>query len=506
MFRKWIKQKQKKHYETREKTIDKILDKANQSSDFVTFSPVKTNDFLLISYYKTQIDMDLFNRFVLDHLKEKLSTIKVLSDLKDIIPLDKIQITNDGEELEKGLLLGAAVIYLRNNPHECALIGLEDPRLGKRETNDTENEFIVVGPKIGFIEDISTNLHLLRSQLVTTDLIFEEFKVGSRSKTRVVVAHLAGVTSPQYVQTAKQRIKDLDIDALFDNAQLEELISDNSTSPFPLFITTERVDRTMFSLLRGYVVIFCDNSCYALIGPAALMDFFRTPEDYYLPWVVASFFRIIRIFGMLFSIFVTSFYVAILTFHFEVVSKDLLGPIIYSRANVPFPPVIEVLFLELTIELLREAGGRLPTKIGQTLGIVGGIVIGQATVEAALTSNILLIFVALAALSSFTTPIFKMSNTVRLIRYPFILLAALWGGLGIYVGIIFLVGHLLRLKSLGTPYLLPLFPYRRGGFSSTFIRVNTEKSPNRPLALRLLSRKKFEPASDQNPKEGLNSE
>ena len=187
------------------------------------------------------------------------------------------------------------------------------------------------------------------------------------------------------------------------------------------------------------------------------MEFFLNPEDFYLPSIIASFFKLIRIFGMLFSVFATSFYVAILTYHFEVIPKDLLGPIIFSRANVPFPPVIEVLFLEVTIDLLREAGARLPTKIGQTLGIVGAIVIGQATVEAALTSNILLIIVALAALSSFTTPIYKMSNAVRILRYPFILLAAIWGGFGIYVGVLFLTAHLARLKSLGVPYLASLF-------------------------------------------------
>jgi spore germination protein KA len=209
---------------------------------------------------------------------------------------------------------------------------------------------------------------------------------------------------------------------------------------------------------------------------------------------------------MLFSIFASAFYIAILTFHFEVVPKDLLGPIIYSRANVPFPPVVEVLFLEVTIDLLREAGSRLPTKIGQTLGIVGGIVIGQATVEAALTSNILLIIVALAALSSFTTPIYKMSNAIRLLRYPFILLAAIWGGLGIYVGLILLITHLSRLKSLGVPYLLPLYPYRIGGLAGAFLRPNYINYNTRPWYLRPLSLKRFNSTSDKDPEEGLNTE
>ena len=277
-------------------------------------------------------------------------------------------------------------------------------------------------------------------------------------------------------------------------------------SPFPTYITTERVDRAVGALIQGQVVLISDKSSYAIIGPATLMEFFSNPEDFYLSFIVASFFKMIRIFGMLFSVFATAFYVAILTFHFEVIPKDLLGPIIFSRANVPFPPVIEVLFLEVTIDLLREAGARLPTKIGQTLGIVGAIVIGQATVEAALTSTILLIIVALAALSSFTTPIYKMSNTIRLLRYPFILLAAIWGGFGIYLGLLLLIGHLARLKSFGVPYLLPLFPYRSGGAAGSFLGPNFFRYDKRPWYLRPLSLKKYSPASDKDPKEGLNSE
>ncbi|MCH6267345.1 spore germination protein [Neobacillus citreus] len=494
------------HYETQEKTISEVLDKANQSSDFSTISSPSKDDFIIVSYYSTLIDYNLLHRSLLQKIKENSTVITTLSDLKRIIPLENFLITRDAKEIEKGLFKGAALVYLRNDNREYALISLENSRLGMRETNEGENEFSVIGPKVGFIEDLTTNLHLLRSHLVTSDLIFEEFEVGTRSKTKVVVAHLAGVTNPQYVQTVKQRIQNLDIEVIYDNTQLEQLISDHSSTIFPLYLTTERVDRTVGTLISGSIAILSDKSCYAITGPTTLMNFFATPEDYYLPWVVATFFRLIRIIGILFSIFVTPFYVAILTFHFEVVPKDLLGPIIFSRANVPFPPVVEVLFLEIVIELLREAGARLPTKIGQTLGIVGGIVIGQATVEAALTSNILLILVALAALSSFTTPIYKMSNAVRLLRYPFILLAAIWGGLGIYVGIVFLIGHLLRLKSFGVPYMLPLFPYREGGFSTSFTRLNFIHQKKLSPYLRPLSRTSFNPADNKDTEDGLNSE
>lgn len=506
MFNKRWKFNRRKSYETEEYTIREVFEKVRKSSDFSSISPIEKDNFLQISFYSSLIDMDVFQQSFLPYLKEHFSKINKLTDLKTFIPIEGIKITTDGHEVETGLHNGAAVIQLSNQLHECALISFENNRFGKRETNETENEFSVIGPKVGFIEDISTNLHLLRTHLVSSDLIFKEFEVGTRSKTKVVVAHIEGVTNPQYVETVSQRIQDLDIDVVYDNTQLEQLISDNTNTPFPLYITTERVDRTINALVQGQIAILSDKSCYVVTGPSTLMDFFSSPEDYYLPWVVGSFFRLIRIVGMLFSIFSSAFYVAILTYHFEVVPKDLLGPIIFSRANVPFPPVLEVLFLEFTIEGLREAGARLPTKIGQTLGIVGGIVVGQATVEAALTSNILLIIVALGALASFTTPIYKMSNAVRLLRYPFILLAAIWGGFGIYVGVIFLIGHLMRLKSLGNPYLLPLYPFRKGDMGNTFVRPKIKQMKNRLSYLRPLSRKMYTPGSDRDPEEGLNSE
>lgn len=507
MFRKRrAKQPTKKSYETNESTISEVFEKAKKSSDFLTISLFEKNDSMLMSYFKTLIDPNILQQSLLPSLKENATMIENLSDLKKVVPIDNLKIIKDYTEVEKALYTGFAVIHLKDNIEEFALIDISYPRLGQRETNDTQNEFSVIGPKVGFIEDLSTNLHLVRDFLNTPDLIFEEMTVGTRAKMRVVLAHIDGVTNPEYVNTLKQRLQDLDVDVFYDNTQLEQLISNNSRSPFPAFITTERVDRVVGSLVLGQVVLLSDKSSYAVIGPATLMDFFTNPEDYYLPSVIASFFKLIRIFGMLFSIFATSFYVAILTFHFEVIPKDLLGPIIFSRANVPFPPVIEVLFLEVTIDLLREAGARLPTKVGQTLGIVGAIVIGQATVEAALTSNILLIIVALAALSSFTTPIYKMSNAVRILRYPFILFASIWGGLGIYVGILMLIVHLARLKSLGAPYLVPLYPYRKGGVASSFIRPNFLKYDKRPWYLRVLSVKKYTPASDKDPEDDLNTE
>ncbi|MHC0038308.1 spore germination protein [Pseudoneobacillus sp. C159] len=487
------------------KNIQEVFTRAKKSSDFFSFSPLE-NVPIKISFYSTVIESALLHQLVISPIQENSTHIQNIKDIKNVIPVEKKQITNDASEVEVKLTKGYAVIQFKETDTDCLLVKLLDSNLGRRPNNDTENEFSVIGPKVGFVEDLGVNLHLLRQKLNSTNLLFEEIKVGNETVTSIIIAYLDGMTNPEYVKTARQRIQSIDIDVLMDNTRLEEHISDNSTSPFPMLVSTERVDRVVDSLLTGNLAIISEGSPYVLLGPANLMNFFSAGEDYYLSWMQGSFFRLIRIMGVIFSIFATSIYVAILTYHYEIIPNDLLGPIIFSRANVPFPPVIEVLFLELTIELLREGGSRLPTKIGQTLGIVGGIVIGQATVDAALTSNILLIIVALSALASFTTPIYKMSITVRMLRFLFILLAAIWGGFGLAIGVILLLGHLMRLKSLGAPYMVPLYPLRKHGLSDTFIRPSYAVKNIRPSFLRTLGIKKYSSQQHQDREKNLDTE
>lgn len=262
-------------YDTQEKTIDEVFEKAKKSSDFSSLSPIESNNRLQISFYKTLINIDLFHQSLLPSLMEKIESINKLDDIKRFIPIEGIKISSDGKEVEKSLHEGYVVIQLSEYKQDCVLISLENSRFGKRETNETENEFSVIGPKTGFIEDLSTNLHLLRSELVTSDLIFEEFVVGTRSQTKVVVSYLDGITNPEYVKTVRQRISNLDIDVLFDNTQLEQMISDHTTTPFPLYITTERVDRAVYALIQGHVALISDKSCYVVTGPSNLMDFFH---------------------------------------------------------------------------------------------------------------------------------------------------------------------------------------------------------------------------------------
>ena len=290
-----------------------------------------------------------------------------------------------------------------------------------------------------------------------------------------------------------RELEEIDIDQITDSHFIEETIAGNHNSPFPQLISTENPAKVASDLTEGKVVILVNGSPFALLGPTTIISFFVSYEDYLNNWILATSIRILRLVGVSFSILATPLYVAILTYHPEIVPKDLMAPLVSSRETVPFPPILEALFLELSIELLREAGARLPTKIGQTIGIVGGIVLGTAAVDAGLTSNVLLIFVALGALAAFTTPVYKITSTIRLIRFPFLLFAQLWGLFGIVFCFIFFLAHLIQLTSLGRPYMEPIYPPRLTDLKDSFIKAPFAKRFKRPGYLQTQQPIRFQP-------------
>lgn len=484
---KWFKKKPKEQSHTIDLSdntysdIREIVDNAKESADFIHYPQKTVHHHIYISYYKAMIDGELLHRDLLPYLIHS-KDFRNIKDLKDILPIESVTITNDIKEIQNKLLRGFIVVQLGEYDEECAVIRAENFATN-RPVSVSEIEFSVIGPKEAFIENLDSNLYLIRRRLPVPELRFKEVVLGKFSKTRVIIAYLEGVAEKENLNTVMQRIKDIELEVIPDSSYLEQIISDNTKSVFPQLITTERPDRVVAMLNYGQIAILSEGSPQALLGPTGISEYFASPEDYYLSWLLGSLFRFIRFISVIFSTFATPLYVAVLTYHYQMIPKDLLAPLISSRVNIPFPPILEVLFLELTIELLREAGARLPTKVGQTLGIVGGIVIGQASVEAGLTSNILLIIVSLSALASFTTPIYKMANTIRILRFPFIFLAALWGGVGIVLAMSFILVHLLRLESLGRPYLQPIYPPRLLDMTDTIFRLPYNRLLKRPISL-----------------------
>ncbi|MEF8692070.1 UNVERIFIED_CONTAM: spore germination protein [Bacillus cereus] len=445
-------------------SLQNLIEKLKRSSDFVNYhtSDDETMPYW-ISYYRPSLDGEKLQKYLMPTLLERPNAS--LEELKEHIPMSGITITNDLQKIEDMVLKGHAIIQLNQQDQKCMLANIAIDNY--RAPTPPLNESTVIGPQEGFVEDIDTNINLVRKRLPVLDLQTKEMIIGEFSKTKVVMMYLDNLAEKDNVDFLEESLRALEYDQINDSAYLQELMGEKSI--FPLYINTERTDRVTKALIDGKIAIFVDGSPSVLLTPVSYFDFFISPEDYNVSWMYATFSRILRLIAVLFSICATPLYVAVLNYHYELIPSDLLETLILSRAQVPFPPLIEALFLELAIDLLREAGARLPMKVGQTLGIVGGIVIGQASVQAGLTSNILLIIVALSALASFITPIYKMGNAVRLLRFPFLMFAEIGGLFGISLGFIFLFTHLFRLTSLRKPYAL-FYPTRQQSVKDSWIR------------------------------------
>ncbi|TNP16853.1 spore germination protein [Bacillus tropicus] len=445
-------------------SLQNLIEKLKKSSDFVNYhtSDDETMPYW-ISYYRPSLDGEKLQKYLMPTLLERPNAS--LEELKEHIPMSGITITNDLQKIEDMVLKGHAIVQVNQQDQKCMLANIAIDNY--RAPTPPLNESTVIGPQEGFVEDIDTNINLVRKRLPVLDLQTKEMIIGEFSKTKVVMMYLDNLAEKDNVDFLEESLRALEYDQINDSAYLQELMGEKSI--FPLYINTERTDRVTKALIDGKIAIFVDGSPSVLLTPVSYFDFFISPEDYNVSWMYATFSRILRLIAVLFSICATPLYVAVLNYHYELIPSDLLETLILSRAQVPFPPLIEALFLELAIDLLREAGARLPMKVGQTLGIVGGIVIGQASVQAGLTSNILLIIVALSALASFITPIYKMGNAVRLLRFPFLAFAEIGGLFGISLGFIFLFTHLFRLTSLRKPYAL-FYPTRQQSVKDSWIR------------------------------------
>ena len=397
------------------------------------------------------------------------------------IPLGDGSTTTLFKEILGQLLTGNIFVYIEE---EQEIVYYPLYKEEKRSIEKSETESIIVGPQLAFTESLSTNLNILRQLTKSPDLVLEKLIVGKKIPCEVRLVYLKSTANEADVNTMRQRILDLEVDELEDSNSLKQYIEDSPRSIFPQFYVTELPNRLSYTIQEGKIGVLVENSPLSFIGPSTFFSFFESMEDIYMNWVVGSFLRLLRMFATVAALLLTPLYVAIVTFQYELIPTQLLISIGQSRSSVPFPPIIEAVLLELLIELLREAGARLPTKVGQTMGIVGGIVIGTAAVQAGLTSNILIIVVAMSALASFTTPSYLMGTSFRVLRFPMILLAGLYGLIGMMFGICFLLIHLLKLTSLGRPYLTPVYPLKLKDFNKVFFRSPPNRNYNRATMYR----------------------
>lgn len=327
-----------------------------------------------------------------------------------------------------------------------------------RSVQESETESVILGPHEAFVESSKVNLALIRRRVRSSHLKSIPLSVGEISKTTIILMYLEDIVNEKLLNELKERIERIEVQGILDTNMFVQMMEEHPYSPFPQFFTTERPDVVASKLLAGKIIGIVEGSPYVLCAPASFFDFLQSADDYNQRWLTGTAVRLLRYFSLFITVTFTAFYVSLTTYHYEMIPQPLLPSLIESRNKVPFPPLIEALFLEFVIELLREAGARLPTKIGQTIGIVGGIVIGQAAVEAGVTSNILIIAVAVSAIASFVIPSYSMSAPIRIVRFSFILLAGFWGNIGLIFGIGILIVHLTGLTTLKTPYFIPVAP------------------------------------------------
>ena len=329
----------------------------------------------------------------------------------------------------------------------------------QRSISQPENEIVIKGPHEAFVENLRTNTSLLRRFTNNENLTIENIKVGKITKTNCAVCYIQNITNDDLVAEAKYRLNNLEIDSLLSAGELEQLLTDNNVLEIPKILVSERPDNAVKALLQGRVVIIVNGSPYALILPAVLIDFLSSPEDTNLKTKFGNFLKIIRIISAFFALLLPGLYIAITNFHREIIPTELLYSILSSMQSVPFPIILEVLIMEISFEIIREAGLRVPSPIGPTLGIVGALVLGQAAVSAGIVSPILIIIVAITGISSFAIPDFSFSFHLRYFRFGFILLGFLAGFLGIGIGIFIYLAELCDLETFGVSYTAPYAPF-----------------------------------------------
>lgn len=341
----------------------------------------------------------------------------------------------------------------------------------QRQTEEPKSETIVRGPHEGFIEDIQTNVSLVRKRLKNPALRFEKMEIGKQTRTTVLLAYLDNLAPDKLVEEARRRLKAIRTNSVLESSYIEEYIQDRTWSPFSTLTNTEKPDVVASQLLEGKIAILIDGTPTALIAPVTFWEFFNSPEDYYQRADIATFIRWIRLISFFTAVFVPSLYVAATTFHQELIPPRLLISLSAQREGVPFSALFEVLLMEIVFEVIREAGLRMPRAVGQALSIVGAIVLGQAAVEAGLISAAIVIVVSITGITNFVVPVYSFGTTQRLLRFSFILLAGFLGLFGVLCGVLFLAAHLVTLRSFGIPYMTPITPVRKSGWKDVLIRI-----------------------------------
>ena len=474
-------------YESVRKNEEYIRKKCDQCADII-IRPMRLGDErkvdCLIVYLEVAVSNMMLEDSVIGKLINHFWEIPP-SQMKEFLKNNSLGISDVKElptleEAVEAMLAGNAVFFMDGYDQAVKIAGKGYPAMmvGKAET-----EKVLRGSKEGFTDSVKINSALIRKRVKDTRLKVVERQMGVRSNTMLQLLYVEDLVQEDLLSEIQRRLDQFEIDGIFDSGMVEQLTEEVWYSPFPQFQSTERPDRAAMELLEGRIVLLCDNSPMALLLPTTFHSFMTSSEDMYNRFEMVSFVRMLRYLAVLTAVLLPGLYLAVIRFHTQVLPANLILSFAEARGGVLFSSVVELVFLELSFELTREAGVRMPGPLGNAIGIVGGLIIGQASVTANLVSPIVVIIVALTALGSLAIPSEEFSAPFRLLKYLFLAAGGYLGLFGIVLGIYLVVSHLAGLLSFQVPYLTP-FVRKDGSADGGILRRPLRKMNRRPVFAR----------------------
>ncbi len=436
----------------------------------------------LVVHLDALVDAEMVSSAILKRVMDKTEDLDDPGELYKGLRDRYLEVTGVHEEYDFDKLLGKI-----SDGNTCIMVDgvpkaivCHAQAYEQRNVSEPTTESTIRGSKEGFIESLPTNISLLRRKIRNPKFRVEQYTLGTVSRTPVALLYIEGIANTRVTEEARKRLSQIRVDSIQESGQLEELVEDAPLSPFPTLLRTERPDRVTGNLLEGGIAILVDGSPFALVAPATLTMFLTTPEDYFERFYAGSVIRVLRYLAFFLSLTFPALYIAVTTFHQELLPTALILSIAAQRELIPFPAVVEATLMEVVFEILREAGLRLPKIVGQAVSIIGALVVGEAAMRAGLVSPAMVVVVALTGISSFATPAFSLGISIRLLRFPLMLFASTLGLFGILAGLSAITIHVLSLRSFGVPYTEPLIPVVAQEHKDTVVRVPWWAMDKRP--------------------------
>ncbi len=485
---------------------EKMLREIFQECSDVVFRPISVNPKILLIYIdglsdtKT-LDKVLLEQILSDGAPSGLNGVPKLGQIiqQQLVAISQVQTVSTLNDVIDGVLK-ANIALLVEGESEALIADLKGSE--KRGVEEPVAEVSVRGPRDGFTETLRTNTSLIRRRIRSPKLKMESITVGQLSQTDIVIAYIDGVVSNTILEEVRKRTSRIQIDGVLESGYIEEFIEDTPWSPFPQIQNTERPDVVCASLFEGKIAIIVDNTPFVLIVPMTFWTGLQAVEDYYERSIYTTFVRFVRFFLANIALLLPSMYVALSTFHQQLIPTNLLISISNSREGVPFPTFVETLLMEFMFEGLREAGIRMPKAVGSAVSIVGALVIGQAAVQAGIVSAPVVIIVATTGIASFAVPRYNFGTAYRLLRFPMLILAGILGLYGVISGLFIIIIHLLGLYSFGVPYMSPVAPLTLRNLKDVFIRAPRWSMTDRPEFTSGANKRRIPKGQQPSPKRG----